>query len=490
MAGKCNGFSTKSEGPALACKEENVGPFTLPQEALVFQPSGPDTVCEFKNGDKERKIHCNIKLSQQEQEALEGLQKEAANRGLSFLPSITVMATRFLSRARGDPNKALTLMQATQDWRLEYFKAGPVTDAQVFDDLKHGIVYFSGRDSSLRPTIIVRPRRIPQEWYKLKCIDRMIKLLIFCVEYMLYYMLIPGRIENNNIIVDLKGLGITQLPISALSDIYKVMSHHYIGRVFRFYVVNLSGMLNMISGAVTGLLTDRQKQKLCILNKVEDLGQYFALHQLEEDLGGTAPIIKDFFPFPMPAGPFGEGVKTGARKDAVKGCHRALNQEGKIGHLWDPAKSDQENADVGWSSEAYDIFQKCNMPVPPNCPVPKKEEEAAVATPKTAAAEPPEGMPIELAPKLPRASLRELGIASCDLNAPSDQEDLAESAAPAKATEVPAVSNTDETTLPPETTQSEEDNGIQSELQDDQIKPKGFFFCGSCTISGGGEAPQ
>merc|ERR1719171_697240 len=103
------------------------------------------------------------------------------------------MATRFLSRARGDPKKAVKLMEATQAWRTDYFKAGPVEDSdELIEDLGHGIVYFTGRDRALRPTIIVRANRIPQQWYKEKRIDKLIRVLIFCMEYMLRYMLVPG----------------------------------------------------------------------------------------------------------------------------------------------------------------------------------------------------------------------------------------------------------------------------------------------------------
>jgi len=305
----------------------------------------------------------------------------------------------------------------------------------------------------------------------------MIKLLIFCVEYMLWYMLVPGRIENNNIIVDLKGLGITQLPISALSDIYKVMSHHYIGRVFRFYVVNLSPMLNMISGAVTGLLTDRQKQKLCILSNVKDLGNYFALHQLEEDLGGTAPIIKDFFPFPMPAGPFEIGASSGANSNAVSGCHRALSEAGKIGHLWDLSKSVEQNGNTDWSAEAYDIFERCNYPIPSNCarPKPTEELESNGTAPKEMTTL---SGSLEYAPKLPRASLKELGIATCDLKEPAEADDTVQE--PAKKAELPLDEKT--TGVPEEPDNDERSEVHNSELQDETVQPTSGWFCRSCTV--------
>jgi len=375
----CNGFLIEDEDEFLRCAESNIHPLTLPQEALVFTPDPAEVVCSFKNGDKERKIHCNIELLDAEKEQLKELQKETRRQGKTFTPSIAVMATRFLSRARGESKKAVVLMEKTQAWRQQYFKDGPVTDSQVMEDLKHGIVYFAGRDKYLRPTLVIRPLRIPQQWYKDKCIDKFIRVLIFCMEYMMRYMFIPGRVENNNLIVDLKGLGITQVPIGPLTDVYKVMSHHYIGRVFKFYVVNLSGMLNMMANPIKALLTDRQRQKLCILDKVTDLRQDFALHQLEEDLGGTRPIIKDFFPFPLQAGPFDAGWTKGPNESVVEGCHRCLTEKGARGALWDPKKGKKANTDTEWTEQAYDIFVGCNYAIPPNCPLPAHVREARAA---------------------------------------------------------------------------------------------------------------
>lgn len=49
--------------------------------------------------------------------------------------------------------------EATQEWRKNYFRGGPITDSSVFEDMKHGIVYFTGRDRDLRPAMVVRGRR-------------------------------------------------------------------------------------------------------------------------------------------------------------------------------------------------------------------------------------------------------------------------------------------------------------------------------------------
>ncbi|CAE7560718.1 sec14 [Symbiodinium pilosum] len=389
-----DGFRTVEEPLYLSVKEENIAPFTLPVEAFTFEPEPDMVVSHFKNGDRERKIYCNIELSEEEQKSVKDLQEAAKAQGLEFFPSIAIMAGRFLSRARGDANKAIKLMLATQEWKAEYFKDGPVADHQVIEDLKYGVVYFCGRDYGMRPTIICRANRIPDEWYKDKAagIERLIKVLIFSMEYMVRYMVVPGKIENNCLVVDLKGLGISGVPISALSKIYSVMSHHYIGRVFRFYVVNMSSGLSTIAGWVKGLLTDRQKQKLQLLDNLDDLKKDFAHHQLEEDLGGSRPMIKTFFPFPLQGPPFEKGSTDSCTAKPLEGTHKLLTTMGARGRIYDPSKTKEENAALEFTPEAYDFFIQNNLSVPPDCQrqheAAKKAEEEA----KRLAAESPSGI--------------------------------------------------------------------------------------------------
>lgn len=338
-----NGLRTLPEPEALVVNRQNIAAYTLPAEAFFFQPPKEAVVCVFKNGDRERKIYNNIELDETEQQNLKKLQEEARAQQFGFSPSITAMTGRYLSRARGDASAALKYMQATQDWRNDFFKDGPITDESIIEDLRHGIVYFCGRDSALRPTLVIRATRIPSQWYKEKRVDKLIRLLIFCMEYMLRYMTVPGRIENNCVIVDLKGLSLTQVPISPLKDVYKVMSHHYMGRVYRFYVCNASWALLSIASAVKAILTDRQRQKLVFVDDLKDLKKDWAADQLEEDLGGRRPVDKVFFPFPLQAGPFEAGSVKRAEANAPRNLHEALTKEMVLGRVWDCTLSRSEN---------------------------------------------------------------------------------------------------------------------------------------------------
>jgi hypothetical protein len=345
---------------------ENIASFTLPQEVLSFKPSEDVIYQRFKDGDKERKIHCNVKLTDTEQRQLGLLQEEARVQNIVFSPTVATMATRFLDVTRGDVKQACALMQRTDDWRADFFKE-PLTDVQVSDFMRHGVIYWVGRDKCLRPTLVFRGKRVPQECYQEKNFDGIIHSCLFCIEYFLRYMVVPGIVEGMNIIIDLDGVQISQVPVSALKGIHKSLANNSPGRVNKFYLCNLSMFLKPLVSVAKAVLTNRQNMKLQFVSDIKDLRADFALHQLEVDLGGTRPLATQFWPFSLQPGPFDAGFDGGPAVDQVSGVHELLTPAGARGRLWDPQRSSSENAALEYSDKAMEIFTKCGLPVPPEC---------------------------------------------------------------------------------------------------------------------------
>lgn len=359
------GFRSIPEGNSISVAAENIAPFSIPQEVLNFEPPAEAVVARFANGEEERKIHCNIELQPDEQERLQVLRELAWARGRPLFPCLAAAATRYLSRNRGDARKSLKEMLATQDWREAYFRAGPLDDAALAADLAHGIAYLAGRDCFLRPALVIRPARVPPAWYRDKrAAERIVRLLVFCMEYLLRYMVAPGRAEGGVVLLDLGGLSLSQVPMSALTNICTVMSNHYVNRVFRFYVLNVPPAINRVAGMGLRLLTERQRQKLQFVKDSGELRREFALHQLERDLGGERPVLTTFFPFPLQAGPFDAGYAGGPDPSAVPHVHTAIAQAGMQGNIWNPELSVVENTRLEFTEHAEEIFLKCGLQPP------------------------------------------------------------------------------------------------------------------------------
>mmetsp|Transcript_69678 Transcript_69678/g.130021 ORF Transcript_69678/g.130021 Transcript_69678/m.130021 type:complete len:517 (-) Transcript_69678:37-1587(-) len=371
-----NGFQTLPEAAYVSVQAENVAPFSLPQEALTYTPLKEDAVVRYSGGDKERMVTCNTPLEADELRDLALLQQEAAHRQVSFLPSLTIAATRFTGDARGDIDLALKNMQASQEWKLDYFKDGPITDASVMEELRHGVVYFTGRDRALRPALVCRPARVPPSHAHDAGARLYGKAVVFLMEYFLRYMHVPGRVENVVVILDLKDYRVRQLPFSALTQLIKVLSQQHAGRVFRFYICN-NILPAFLQSLVLKTMTERQKMKCVFVSETAQLLKEFALPQLEESLGGSRPKDEVFWPCPMPAGPFHAGYDGEPDPDAIKNLHEVLSAQGRRGRLWDEGRSEEENTrlDFATSRQAKELLQTCGINAPEEAAVEEEHDE-------------------------------------------------------------------------------------------------------------------
>lgn len=360
-----NGLDTIEEVESIRVQPQNIAHFSLPQEVLNYIPDANEVVTSFSNGEKERKIYSNVELNQVEQRQLQELQAEARRHGRKFLPWIAASVMRYVTRARGDPTKALEQMQATQDWRSAFFRDGPICDESIAADLQHGVVYIAARDRSLRPTLIIRPARIPATWLKSSALGKkLLRVLVFSMEYMVRYMCLPGHVETGIIIMDLGGINRAHVPLGALRELITILSQHYLYRMHRFYLCNVPTFIRRMRPILMKMLTERQKQKIVLVGNPEEIRQDFALHHLETDLGGDRPLVTQFFPFPLEAGPFDGNCRGGANAVAIPNIHEAITEAGFRGRVWDPACSAEQNAQIEFSDTARCTFKQHCLALP------------------------------------------------------------------------------------------------------------------------------
>ena len=62
-------------------------------------------------------------------------------------------------------------------------------------------------------------------------------------DYLINNFLLPGHVENWILIVDMKEVGITELPVSKLKGFLKAMQLRFRGRMFRVLAINSHWLL-------------------------------------------------------------------------------------------------------------------------------------------------------------------------------------------------------------------------------------------------------
>lgn len=188
--------------------------------------------------------------------------------------------------------------------------------------------------------------------------------IIFCIEYFLQFMVLPGRIENFNVIFNLKNFSFSKTSLKTLRAIFTTLSVQQPSRVHNFYVCHMPVLLRPFAALVLRGLTCRQRMKtVFVKNAAEYFHKEFALHQLEKSLGGSQSY-EEFFPFNMPAGPFKAGYREGERSDAVARVHLVLTKFGSLGKTWDPNLSNDENKQLEYTTAAAEIFENCGLLLP------------------------------------------------------------------------------------------------------------------------------
>ena len=126
--------------------------------------------------------------------------------------------------------------------------------------------------------------------------------IIYLVNYVMEYLLIPGQIENWIIFVDFDGIGVTDL-----GDFQKIISafSKRRGRVFKNFFVNVGTILRLSIKAYAKMVSSVAKKSIILgNNELYKVTELISPDNLEQKYGGKAPNVtpggNNLFPPIMP----------------------------------------------------------------------------------------------------------------------------------------------------------------------------------------------
>eukprot|EP01069_Polyplicarium_translucidae_P013051 Polyplicarium_translucidae@DN732_c0_g1_i1.p1 len=344
------------------------GPFTFPEELVAFEPA-PEAARKFffKGTAKEvaiRQIFNHVPLSEEEQRWLrdwrkkcEKLHFETPHEAEAFL----IRVLYFNKRKFKDQylEKSYEHLQLQISWRLQYFPLSD-SDPELAADLAEGIMYWGARDSALRPLLVLRLKRLPKGVSP----ERFKRLTVFCFEYAVRYLFLPGRVETCSALLDVRGVPLHSFPVSALTDMTSTLTKQFPFRLDRMYIINDSIFIQTVWSVAKQFLTEVQQQKMNFFRTgfQEALLRDFAVHQLERSFGGSREELKVFYPFPLPPGPFEAGFAGGPNPQAHQYCHEAVDAITQEGGCWEGDK----RPPINWAPGAARIFAALGLPPPEN----------------------------------------------------------------------------------------------------------------------------
>ncbi len=101
----------------------------------------------------------------------------------------------------------------------------------------------------------------------LKDFDLSLKATCFVLEEMKRTVFIPGQVECWNLIYDLGGMGLSEIPTTLLKNVLKKISLNYGGRLFKLWILNAPSSISMSWKIVSAFLDDVTVNKVKISKK-------------------------------------------------------------------------------------------------------------------------------------------------------------------------------------------------------------------------------
>lgn len=294
--------------------------YAVPEEMLTYRPLQADV-----GEERERRIKCYSKLTSEEQKRIAALEAHLEQEGETLEPDVEPFMLPYLfgKTSKDDTTIAAMRLCQTARWRRKTFRQ-PWVDSDFLSDLNTGCFYFGGRDKALRPLLIARIDRVLlQEWDH----DRMIRLIVFMLEFERQHLFVPGVCEQHVLLIDLRKVGLLDVTSSRtlIGKIVSVISQHYVGMNYKILIVNPPASLQAAWGIMRGILSEGQMAKACVVTPESTiLRDLFAPHQLERTYGGTRLEVKGpFYPFQFVPGPF-DASSQGPDENAPADIHSRL----------------------------------------------------------------------------------------------------------------------------------------------------------------------
>jgi hypothetical protein len=113
-------------------------------------------------------------------------------------------------------------------------------------------------------------------------------------------LLIPGKVENWTVILNMDNVGLTQIPKTLLQGMISAMTRNYRGRMFRLFAVYVAWLVKGLWSVARSLIDEFTATKINIYGSdgfKDDILKIIDEKNLEEKFGGKLPNKRDnFFP--------------------------------------------------------------------------------------------------------------------------------------------------------------------------------------------------
>ena len=279
-----------------------------PEESYLFFPKGEEIMIPHKKPEKAlRRIYYNTPYTNLEKKWIKDYEEIINNNPNNILPDYwnTPLNLMFIYSENCNLQKAYNRMIEYIKWYKKFFPLTFTPKDKAIDILNSGFCYCYGRDHEYRPIIICQPY-ILQKRIKEYSADDLLRASVFLCEFIKNNMLIPGQVENWNMIVNLKDTSLLSIP-DPIKKVITALSDNFIAKLYRSYIINMSFILRVLYKLMCSLLEEITVRKIVVIDGKEDKRMFNFINplNLEKRFGGDADDLQydgenSLFPPKMP----------------------------------------------------------------------------------------------------------------------------------------------------------------------------------------------
>jgi hypothetical protein len=269
----------------------------IPNEAFLYFPP-PNEIMNAKG--RHEIFGGNVKYTEYETKMIQEFKNYAAKNGFEVRPDYWPddAILRFLTADEFKMTRTLEDVKEHSYWR------DTLCPIQLSDRLKNflndGLLYIAGRDNKFRPIIVFNVNRIDAKQFDL---NFMITAMTFWLKTVIEEWMLPGQVEQWVFIGNIKGMGIGALAVQEVRKLFEFLQTNFKCRLHKIYLVNAARTV-YAPWKIAKKFLDGDTQEKVQFSKTsvpENLFHHAHRDQVEQQFGGNAPNITQYWPPKIPS---------------------------------------------------------------------------------------------------------------------------------------------------------------------------------------------
>jgi hypothetical protein len=281
-----------------------------PKEAYYYFPKDLELVEFNKKKPKKtyRTIYHNVPFAEHEIQYINEFKQFLTTKPEIKLPDYMddALLLRYIYADECDYKEVYKRLVKYLEWANKTFPLIIQPKSKIIEILNKGFVYVYGRDCRYRPILVFRVREFVKN-EKIYSVQEVIESGCFLGQFVINNMLIPGKVERWNLIINLVGAKILSLP-DHIKKLIPIMNEAFVSRLHKNYIIGMTFILRILYKLVCAFLHESTIRKIKILSGKKDKSLFEEIRKdnIEQDIGGTAPdaqigVENGLFPPRMPS---------------------------------------------------------------------------------------------------------------------------------------------------------------------------------------------